>query len=250
MQAARFSLSVCIALLAFAVPVRSQPAIPASLAKAESPRYETRSDHDPDGIGKFYMGREIAQVMGHQGANWLERPEREKEERPDLAIQALKLKPGEAVADIGAGTGYYTRRLARLVGDRGTVYAVEIQQEMLDLLTNKLAQLKIHNVKPVLGTIKDPKLPAAAVDMALLVDVYHEFDYPYEMVRSLCASLKPGGRLVFVEFRGEDPNVPIKTVHKMTELQVKKEMAIHALEWVETNESLPWQHILVFRKKP
>src|SRR3954453_1328621 len=122
----------------------------------ESARYETRADHDPDGIGKFYMGREIAQVMGHQAANWLERPEREQEERPDLAIPALKLKPGEAVADIGAGTGYYTRRLARTVGESGAVYAVEIQQEMLDLLTNKMASLKIQNVRPILGTVSNP----------------------------------------------------------------------------------------------
>src|SRR5437879_9947192 len=158
-----------------------------SLRADESPRqlepkhpgYEFRENHDPNGIGKFYMGREIAQVMGHQAADWLERPERQDEERPDLAIPALKLKPGDAAADIGAGTGYYTRRLARAVGEKGVVYAVEIQQEMLDLLTNKMAALKIHNVKPVLGTITDPKLPLASLDLALLVDVYHEFDYHY-----------------------------------------------------------------------
>ena len=213
------------------------------------PRYELRQDHDPNGIGKFYMGREIAHVMGHQAADWLERPEREEEERPDLLLPALNIKPGETVADIGAGTGYHTRRLAGLVGERGTVYAVDIQPEMLDLLTNKLEKLKIHNVKPVLGTIKNPKLPAGAVDLILMVDVYHEFDYPYEMVEAMVKALKPGGRLVFVEFRGEDPEVPIKAVHKMTEAQVRKEMAVHPLEWIETIKVLPRQHILLFRKK-
>jgi SAM-dependent methyltransferase len=168
-------------------------------------RYETRAEHDPNGIGKFYMGREIAHVMGHQAADWLERPEREQEERTDLLVPALKLKPGVAVADIGAGTGYYTRRLAKVVGTNGLVYAVEIQQEMLDILTNKLAAENIFNVKPVLGTITDPKLPRSSVDLILMVDVYHEFDHPHEMVEAMCRALKPGGRIVFVEFRGEDP---------------------------------------------
>jgi ubiquinone/menaquinone biosynthesis C-methylase UbiE len=218
-------------------------------ANSTGSRYELRKDHDRDGIGKFYMGREIAQVMGHQAADWLERPEREKEERPDLAITALRLKPGQIVADIGAGTGYYTRRMARLVGETGAVYAVDIQQEMLDLLTNKMAELKIHNVKPVLGTITDPRLPPAALDLALLVDVYHEFDHPFEMVEAICCSLKPGGRLVFVEFRGEDPDVPIKPLHKMAETQIRKEMAVQPLDWAESIETLPWQHVFVFKKK-
>lgn len=208
--------------------------------------YELRQQHDPDGIGKFFMGREIAYVMGHQAANWLERPERDQEERPDLLLPALKIKAGDAVADIGAGTGFYTRRLAKLVGEKGTVYAVEIQQEMLDLLTNKMAELKIHNVKPVLGTVTDPKLPQASVDLILMVDVYHEFDFPYEMTAAMCRALKPGGRMVFVEFRGEDPKVPIKAVHKMTVAQVRKEMSLQPLQWQETIESLPWQHIIVF----
>ena len=239
-------------------------------------RYETRAAHDPNGIGKFYMGREIAHVMGHQAADWLERPEREKEERSDLLLPALKLKPGDAVADIGCGSGYYTRRLAKaVIGSNsrresaqtsaeksqsrltsaatneagGIVFAVEIQQEMLDLLTNKLAAEKIFNVKPVLGTITDPKLPRASVDLILMVDVYHEFDHPFEMVEAMCQSLKPGGRIVFVEFRGEDPNVPIKLVHKMTEAQVRKEMSVHPLDWLETISTLPQQHIIVFRKR-
>ena len=216
---------------------------------ASSSRYETRADHDPNGIGKTFMGREIAHVMGHQAADWLERPERELEERPDLLVPALQLRPGDAVADIGCGTGYHTRRLAKAVGTNGLVYAEDIQPEMLDLLTNKLAAENIHNVRPVLGTITDPKLPRSALDLILMVDVYHEFDHPYEMVSAMIPALKPGGRIAFVEFRGEDPKLAIKKLHKMTEAQVRKEMSVHPLDWVETIGTLPQQHIIVFRKR-
>jgi len=214
-----------------------------------APPYEFRQQHDPDGIGKFYLGREIAQVMGHEGADWLERPNREAEENSTLLLASLKVKPGDVVADIGAGTGYYTRRLAKLVGPNGLVYGEDIQPEMLVLLTNKMAQAGQTNVQAILGTITDPKLPRASVDMILLVDVYHEFDHPYEMTAAMVDALKPGGRLIFVEFRGEDPKVAIKPVHKMTEAQVRKEMASFPLEWVETLDGLPLQHIIVFRKK-
>lgn len=212
-------------------------------------RYETRAVHDPNGIGQFYMGREIAHVMGHQAADWLERPEREEEEKTAQLINALKFQPGEMVADIGAGTGYLTRRIAPKILPRGKVYAVEIQQEMLDLLTNKLSRMGITNIVPVLGTVTDPKLPAKGIDTIIMVDVYHEFDHPFEMTEAMCRALKPGGRMVFVEFRGEDVNVPIKRVHKMTEAQVKKEMAPHPLVWEKTIEVLPWQHIFVFTKR-
>lgn len=221
-----------------------------SAAETNSPgRYETRAVHDPNGTGKFFCGREIALVMGHEAADWLERPERAQEERPDLLLPALKIKSGDAVADIGCGSGYYTRRLAKLTGTNGVVFAVDIQPEMLALLTNQLAAEKIFNVQPVLGTITDPKLPPASVDLILMVDVYHEFDHPFEMVAAMCAALKPSGRIVFVEFRGEDPDVPIKRVHKMTEAQVRKEMNVHPLDWVETIRILPQQHIVVFSKK-
>src|SRR5437879_224531 len=227
-------------------------ACPAQLSQtsssSEAAHYEFRQDHDPDGIGKFFLGREIAHVMGHQAADWLERTEREQEERPDLLLPALKIKAGDTVADIGAGTGYYTRRLAKLVGNKGTVYAVDIQPEMLALLTNKMAELNIHNVKPVLGALTDPKLPKASVDLILMVDVYHEFDHPFEMTQGMARSLKPGGRIAFVEFRGEDPKVPIKRVHKMTEAQVRKEMSLQPLKWQETIETLPWQHIIIFQR--
>jgi ubiquinone/menaquinone biosynthesis C-methylase UbiE len=220
-----------------------------SAAVQPAPLYEYRAQHDPDGIGKFYAGREIAQVMGHQAADWLERPERQAQERPDLLLEALHIAPGASVADIGAGSGYYTRRLAKMVGERGVVYAVDIQPEMIALLASNMAASNIHNVKTVLGTLTDPKLPRAAVDLILMVDVYHEMDHPYEMGQAMCQALKPGGRMIFVEFRAEDPEVPIKPLHKMTEAQVRKEMKCQPLDWVETNEKLPWQHIIVFKKR-
>jgi SAM-dependent methyltransferase len=234
----------CLALSAAWSCFAQEPAT----TNAAPPAYEFRAKHDPDGIGKFYFGREIAHVMGHQAADWLERPERDAEEKPALLMDALKLKPGDVVADIGAGTGYFTRRLAEKVGANGLVYAVDIQPEMLDLLTNKMAEAGIHNVKTILGTVSNPNLPSHSTDLILMVDVYHEFDHPREMVEAMLRGLKPGGRIVFVEFRGEDPKVPIKPLHKMTEAQVRKEMAVFPLQWVETLEVLPVQHIIVFRK--
>jgi len=225
------------------------PANAQDAAQPLDPRYEKRADHDPNGIGVFYLGREIAHVMGHQAANWLERPEREEEERTDLLIDALKFRDGEIVADIGCGSGFVSRKIAKKIGS-GTVYGVDIQQEMLDLLARRMAMFRITNVKPVLGTTTDPKLPPASCDTMIMVDVYHEFDQPYEMMRSMIAALKPGGRIVFVEFRKEDPTVPIKEVHKMSEAQVRKEMAVQPeLEFAESIEDLPRQHIIIFRKK-
>ncbi|MDB6171681.1 MAG: methyltransferase protein [Chthoniobacteraceae bacterium] len=215
------------------------------------PLYESRAEHDPNGTGLFFMQREIAHVMGHQAWQWLERPEREEEEGTDRLLEALQLKPGEAVADIGAGSGYFSWRMARLVGESGRIFAVEIQQEMLDLLMKNMARRRVEKiVEPILGTITDPKLKAASCDVMLMVDVYHEFDHPYEMIANMIPALKPGGRLVFVEFRQEDPQVAIKLVHKMSEAQVKKEMSIHpGIEFVQTIGTLPQQHIVVFRKK-
>jgi ubiquinone/menaquinone biosynthesis C-methylase UbiE len=227
-----------------AAPLAQQPAAPAR----QAPRYETRAEHDPDGIGKFYMGREIAQVMGHQAADWLERPEREKEEAPRKMLAALKLKPGDVVADVGAGSGYHTFRMAKKVGSKGKVYAVDIQPEMLAIIRQRMKAGSVTNVEPVKGTVTDPKLPAGALDLILMVDVYHEFDHPYEMAQALCKALKPGGRLVFVEFRLEDPKVPIKLVHRMSEKQVLKEMAPHPLRHVRTLEFLPWQHVIIFER--
>ncbi|HSH92955.1 MAG TPA: class I SAM-dependent methyltransferase, partial [Roseimicrobium sp.] len=183
------------------------------------------------------------------GVKWLERPEREEEEQPGLVLDAIKLKPGDVVADIGAGTGYFSWRMAQKVGDTGKILAVEIEQVSLDEIAANMAKRKVTNVKGILGTITDPKLPPASVDLVIMVDVYHEFDHPFEMMENICKALKPGGRVVFVEYRAEDPNVPIKEVHKMSVAQVRKEMSIQPLEWVETHSNLPRQHIIVFRKK-
>ena len=214
-------------------------------------RYETQADHDPNGIGKFYMGREIAHVMGYPGAPWLERGTREQEERLTLMVKSLELKPGMTVADIGAGSGRISLMMAEQVGEDGKVLAVDIQQEMLNLIKKKLKRGKIQNVELVKGTDKSPKLEENTVDLAIMVDVYHEFEFPYEMLRELSKALKPGGRVAFVEYRMEDPDVPIKLVHKMTEAQVKKEASppeLH-LKWKETIGVLPWQHIVVFEKQ-
>ena len=212
--------------------------------------YEKRREHDPNGIGIFYMDREIAHVMGHQAADWLERPEREEEEKSDLMVDALKFRPGDVVADIGCGSGYISRKIAKKITPGGIVYGVDIQQEMLDLLAKRMAMFRIDNVKPILGAETDPKVPAASCDAMIMVDVYHEFDHPWEMTRNMIAGLKKGGRLVFVEYRKEDPSVPIKEVHKMSVDQVKKEMEIQPeLEFVESIETLPRQHIIVFKKK-
>jgi len=222
----------------------------AAASFAQAPNYSYRADHDPDGIGKYYAGREIAQVMGHEGADWLERPERQQEERPELLLQLLPLRPGDVAADIGAGTGYLSWRMAERVGEKGRVYCVDIQPEMLDLLSKHLNGRHTTNFQTVLGTITDARLPANSVDLVLLVDVYHEFDHPYEMMQSIVRGLKPGGRIVWVEYRAEDPNVPIKPLHKMSVAQVRKEAAlVPALEWVETIEKLPRQHVFILRKR-
>jgi SAM-dependent methyltransferase len=215
---------------------------------AKNKLYEYRKEHDPNGTGKFYMGREIALVMSHLGANWLERPEREKEEHTSKLLPPLKIKPGDVVADIGAGSGYYTMKLAEIVGPKGKVYAVDIQPEMLAIVNNRMKAAKITNVETIQNTETELKLPANSTDLCLLVDVYHEFSYPHEMVVEMVKALKPGGRMVFVEFRMEDHNVPILTVHKMAEKQVLKEMTGHGIRHVQTLNHLPWQHVIIFEK--
>ncbi len=216
-------------------------------ALTPGPVYETTAA-SPDGIGKRYMGREIAHVMGWQGAAWLEREEREREERTDLLIKELALQPGMVVADVGAGTGYIARRMATEIGPRGAVFAVDVQPEMIDLLRTSALKAKLPQIKPVLGTAQDVTLAPASIDLAIMVDVYHELEYPRELLASLVRALKPGGRVVFVEYRAEDAGVPIKPLHKMSEAQVKREAGALALVWERTAAALPWQHILVFRK--
>ena len=200
-----------------------------------------------DGTGKYYFGREIARVMGHRGAQWLERKSRIDEEAPDQLVQAMHLPPDAVVADIGAGTGYFSFRLAALV-PAGRVYAVDIQPEMLDIIHKRMQRRSVRNVVPVQGEPDDPVLPDRAVDAVLLVDAYHEFAYPYEMMSGVVRSLRPDGKVFLVEYRGEDPRIPIKPLHKMTQQQAIKEMRAAGLDWVETRHFLPTQHFMVFEK--
>lgn len=218
----------------------------AAATAADAPRYGMQRP-SPDGIGKTYFGREIAQVMGWQGAAWLERPEREQEERGSQLIRELALQPGMFVADIGAGSGYYARRVAPLLGPDGRLFAVDVQPEMVAMLRRLAQDPRNGNIQPVLGAVDDVRLAPASLDLAFMVDVYHELEYPSEMLDSIVRALKPGGRLVFVEYRGEDPEVPIKPLHKMTERQVRLEASGHGLEWLRTGTSLPWQHVVTFR---
>ena len=200
-----------------------------------------------DGIGKFYMGREISHVMGHLGAGWLERPERERQERTDLLIAGLILSDDFVVADIGAGTGFFTFPIAQRV-PKGKVFAVDIQPEMLARIARRKMLEEVVNVETVLGEQDDPKLPKNQIDLAFIVDAYHEFSFPREMGERLKESLRPGGQLVLVEYRAEDPRVLIKRLHKMSEVQVKQEMAAIGLDWVRTDSYLPQQHVLVFQR--
>lgn len=226
-------------------------ALPQEPKLPPQPPYETRERHDPNGINKWYLGREIAHFMGPGGIPWLDRPEREDEEKPTKVIEALELKGGEVIADVGAGSGYFTFRLAPKVGDQGKVLAVEIQDEMLAELKKRIEKNRVTNVETVKGTESDPKLPEAGVDLVLMVDVYHEIAFPYEVMTAIRKALKPGGRVVFVEYRKEDPKVAIKEVHKMSEEQLKKEMSVVGLEYVKTVGTLPLQHIAIFaRPKP
>ncbi|MBT8047795.1 MAG: class I SAM-dependent methyltransferase [Xanthomonadales bacterium] len=195
------------------------------------------------------MGREISHVMGHLGANWLERPDREREERTDRLVERLPLQPDSIVADIGAGTGYFSFRIAKRVPE-GRVLAVDIQQEMLDIIEARKKAGYPQNVDTILGSERDPMLPGGSVDLILMVDAYHEFFWPREMGEAMARGLKPGGRIVLIEYRGEDPRVPIKPLHKMTEKQARAEMEVLGLQWESTGDFLPQQHFLVFRRPP
>ena len=202
---------------------------------------------DRDGIGKYYMDRQISHVMGHLGASWLEREGREREERTDLIIANLSLEDNSVVADIGAGTGYFSFPVARRVPG-GRVLAVDIQEEMLNIIEKRKKQAGIGNIETVLGSATDPNLPAETVDLAFIVDAYHEFSHPFEMSQAIFSALKPGGRLVLIEYRGEDASVPIKPLHKMTQQQVRKEMQALGFRWEGTRDFLPQQHFMTFTK--
>lgn len=243
MRATRKARSVlaaaCLVLTLTACADEAPPADAAGYASGPASR---------DGIGKFYLGREISHVMGHLGAGWLERPSREREERTDLLIENLPLEPGDTAADLGAGTGYFSFPMAERVGPEGRVLAVDIQPEMLQIIKQRLERDGIDNVDTILATESDPRLPPDSVDMLLMVDAYHEFSYPREVMQGVVSGLKAGGRVVLIEYRGEDPRVPIKPLHKMTQKQAITEMQAVGLDWVETLDFLPQQHFMVFRK--
>ena len=221
-----------------------QIATQSSTALIQSKYYSYRQPSF-DGTGKVYMGREIAQVMGHQGADWLERPDRATEEQPQKMVAALGLKSTDVVADIGAGTGYISQLLAQQVPE-GKVLAVDVQPEMIELLKQRIQKSKIANIQPQLGTEQSPELPAASIDLAIMVDAYHEFSYPHEMMTGIVCALKPGGRVVLAEYRGEDPLVFIKPHHKTTQKQIQQEMKDLGLKLQKNESVLPQQHLLFF----
>ena len=206
----------------------------------------TFKEGDPYGTGKWYMGREIAYVMGFHGMDWLERPEREEEENVSKLLKNLDLEPTDVVADIGAGSGYHVFRMAPDL-TKGKVYAVDIQQEMLDVMEKKKEEGDIENVELIKGSEKSTNLPPNSVDKILMVDVYHEFSYPREMLESMKQALKPGGAIYLIEYRKEDKWVPIKEVHKMTEEQAVREFEASGFVLDKNIGNLPWQHCMVFR---
>ena len=209
-------------------------------------RYKIRTG-DPNGINKWYMGRQISQVMSHYGIDWLERDERDIEENTSLLLKNLDVKPGMVIADVGAGSGYHSALLSKMVGN-GKVFAVDVEPEMIAYLNKRIKQEKLSRIVPVLSTEQKLSITENTVDMVLLVDVYHEFSYPYEMALSMLSALKPGGKLVLVEFRSEDPKVPIKTIHKMSLVQAIKEFKAAGFKFVKNIDNLPWQHCMVFIK--
>lgn len=235
--------AACALLVAVAVWLGVPPDAPAAAVDS----VYTHRAPTPGGTGVVYMGREIARVMPQAGAVWLDRDARGTQERPDLVVAGLDLRPDDVVADIGCGTGYFTFRISPRV-PRGVVFAVDIQPGMLAAIRERMAAENVDNVVPVLGTVTSPHLPADSVDVALMVDAYHEFSHPREMMESIVRSLVPGGRVVLVEYRGEDPKLPIKPLHKMTEAQARREMAAAGLRWVKTTEVLPRQHFMVFER--
>ena len=218
-----------------------------SLFSLSQDRYKIKAG-DPNGINKWYMGRQIAQVMSHYGIDWLERKEREMEENTSQLLKNLGIKSGMLIADIGAGSGYHSALLSKMVGT-GKVFAVDVEPEMIGYLNERIKQEKLSRIVPVLSTEQKVSLPENTVDIMLLVDVYHEFSYPYEMALSMRAALKPGGKLVLVEFRSEDQTVPIKTIHKMSEAQAIKELRAAGFTFDKNIDNLPWQHCMVFIKQ-
>ena len=232
----------------YTVRIAPDALLEAARAAAErSARYEFGKRTGRVGTGKLYLGREIAQPVSVRTADWMERPARAEEQRPDLLLEQLELEPAHVVADIGAGSGYFTFRLSPLVPE-GRVFAVDVQQEMLDLIDAKKSERGLTNIETVLGSATDPRLEDQSVDLILLVDAYHEFSHPLEMMRALARALKPDGVLALIEYRAEDPEVPIHPLHKMSRAQARREMAAAGLVWRETRDVLPQQHLMLFGK--
>ena len=230
------SFALLLALPALVPPGYAQPA--ATEAGTEiPPAVET------------YMGRRIAQTMHYTGAEWLVRDEREREERSSLMLKNLGVSEGMTICDMGCGNGYHTLRLAKMTGPTGKVLAVDIQPEMLLMLERRANQADLENIQPILGTVADPKLPAGEVDLILCVDVYHEFSHPEQMLSGMHQALKPDGYLVLVEFRAEDPRVPIKPLHKMSKAQIRKELEANGFVLAKEFDGLPWQHMMFFQAK-
>jgi len=220
----------------------------AAQKNAEEPAAQKAGDQQIPPAPTHYKGREIARTMSYRGAPWLIRESRAKQEDSDQLLESLELKPGQVVADVGAGNGYYALKMAKLVTDSGRVLAVDIQPEMLSLLKLRAESEGVENIEPILSTIVDPKLPKDSCDLILLVDVYHEFSHPEQMLRAMHASLKPHGQLVLAEFRAEDPSVPIKPLHKMSKEQILKELPPNGFRLAREFDDLPWQHVMFFER--
>ncbi|RLS76511.1 MAG: class I SAM-dependent methyltransferase [Planctomycetota bacterium] len=246
------SLLACLLACLLAAAAAAQVTAPAG--DAATPSIDVAVDRTATipPAATHHMGREIAQTMHYTGAPWLVRESRQREEDCRLLLEALDIRPGQTVCDMGCGNGFYTLELARMVGPRGRVYAVDIQPEMLRMLADNAAAAGLRNIRPVLGTPIDPRLPAGKIDVALCVDVYHEFSHPEPMLERIRQSLAPTGRLVLAEFRGEDAAVPIKPLHKMTKAQIRAELEPAGFEVVREFDRLPWQHLLFLaaREKP
>lgn len=237
-----FTTPMFVRLLAAALLIGA-----ATASAAEHPGYDFDPDRSRGGIGKFYLEREISGVMGHQGAGWLEREQRTHEEMPDEVVANMGLEPDDVVADIGAGTGYFAFRIAQQL-PQGKVLATDIQPEMLAIMEQRKQETGISNVETLLGTIDNPGLPANSVDKVLLVDAYHEFSHPFEMMQGIYDALKPGGKLFLIEYRAEDDSVPIRPLHKMSVEQVVREMDVFGMVLDDNLDFLPWQHMFVFSK--
>lgn len=254
------SAATAIAGIVIALVLASRPAIAAASTPldpdpqihpkpAPTCTYEQRRFHRSTGIGMFYQGREIAKVIGHQDLFWLERPSREGEERPDILLNLLDIAPDATIADIGAGTGFLTFRLLDRLNENGRILAIDVEPESQDIINFIANDRGETRVTTILSTPSDPQLPEQSIDLAIMLDAYHEFEFPCEMMQRIKAALKPGGRVVLVEYRRENPLIPIKTLHKMTEHQAKQEMATAGLDWIETREDLPSQHIMIFERQ-